>query len=138
MTNVSKQKLDSKEMNDLLNQMYLSFAKLTKNNTSSFFDEFLGEEERIMFAKRLGAIMLCISDKSPYRIWTTLKISPTTAQKIFTNYTLGKYSSIEKVLKRNRLEYERFFKILEVILNAGMSPRGRGRWDRTTRLLTQK
>src|SRR3989338_10812338 len=108
MTNISKKALSTEQMSKLSGQLCATAAKLTKTTAPDFFNEFLGEEERVMLAKRLGAIMLCISGESQYRIWTTLNISPTTTQKIYDGYSLGKYDTLEKILKKNRFEYERF------------------------------
>ncbi len=138
MTHVSKQKLDPVQLAALMKQMYATLAKLSKASAPEFLDEFFGEEEKIMLAKRLGAIVMCIAGESTYRIWNVLKISPSTAERIRDRYRHGKYKNIEKLFKKNSLEYKRIVHVLELILNVGMSPRGKGRWKRVTKLLTQE
>ena len=138
MTNVSKKLLTKGQLNKLYTQLYKAFAQTTTKTAPGFLEELLGEEERVMLAKRLGAIYLCIIGASAYTIWMTLNMSPTTAQRIYDNYNAGLYETIERTITKNQINFKKACHILETILNAGFSPRGKGRWDRTIRLMNQK
>lgn len=128
MTHVSKKQLDSEQLKQLFEQMNTLIAILDKKSAHYFFEELLGPEETIMLAKRLAAIVMFIEGNSSYRVWQLLKMSPSTAERIGLNYERGKYKNIEKILKSRKTDYEKFWLTLEKILQAGMPPRGRGRW----------
>lgn len=128
MAHLSKQQLALQDLELLFNQMDKVFATLDTNNTAAFLDELLGKEEKIMIAKRLAAIAMFVEGNSSYRVWQLLKLSPSTADRIRLNYEIGKYQQIEKILTRDRKDYEQFWTTLEKILRAGMPPQGRGRW----------
>lgn len=130
MTHISKQALSLEKFNELFEQLNTIVGRLDKRGVSTFFDELLGPEEKIMLAKRLAAIIMCIEDKSIYSIFTHLNISPSTAERIKLNYQIGKYHSIQKLITHNKTEYGRLLSVLETILQAGLPPRGRGRWKR--------
>jgi uncharacterized protein YerC len=138
MTNISKRVLEPEEITYLMDQFYSTIASLSKKTTPHFFGDLLGEEEKIMFAKRLGAIILCIQGKSTYRIWTALHISPATAQKIRDQYKDGHYKNLENIYKKNHVEFQTFLDTLETIIKCDMFPRGKGRWKHVRRMLTQK
>ena len=128
MTHVSKHQLQPKHLNQLFTQFSNISAKLTKTTALDFFNDLLGPEEKIMLAKRLAAIVMCIEGNSPYRISQLLYMSPSTTERIMLNYQIGKYTHIEKVLTKHKTDYEKFWKTLEIVLQAGMPPMGRGRW----------
>ena len=128
MTHVSKQQLTVDHLNQLFVQLNVVIGRLDKSNSTIFLDEFLGVEEKIMLAKRLATIVMCFEKNSSYRISQLLYMSPSTTERIKLNYEMGKYDGIEKILTNNKKEYKQFWRILELVLQAGMPPRGRGRW----------
>ncbi len=128
MTHISKNKLPSKEFNSLYNQMTDLVASFNKESTSEFFSELLGEEERVMLVKRLAAVVMYIEGNSSYRVWQLLQLSPSTAEKIRLDYERGRYKKLTNIIKRQRNRYHDFWRTLEIILQAKLPPRGRGRW----------
>jgi len=128
MTNVSKNKLSGQELDKLFAQFEKVISSLDNKTSSPFLNELLGQEEKIMLAKRLCAVVMYIEDNSSYQVWQLLHISPTTANKIRLDYEIGKYKIIENVLKSNKTKYLELWNVLEVILQAKMPPRGKGRW----------
>lgn len=138
MTHISKQKLSKEKEGELYAQLFRVIARLNKTNAPDFLSELFGEEEKLMFAKRLAAIILYIEGNSSYRVWTLLHMSPSTADRIRLNFQVGKYRNIQSFITKNRSEYARLLRTLEVILQAGLPPRGRGRWNLVTKLLTEK
>lgn len=128
MTHVSKKQLKAAHLNQLFNQLISTTVKLDNKQGKSFYDEFLGPEEKIMLAKRLAAIAMCIEGNSSYRISQSLLMSPSTAERIKLKYEIGKYKAIERALKKSDSHYIEFWRLLETILQAGMPPQGRGRW----------
>ena|SRR3989339_1045066 len=138
MTHISKQKLSKEKEDELYAQLFRIIARLDRKTAPMFLNELLGDEEQLMIAKRLAAIILCIEGNSSYRVWTLLKVSPSTADRIRLNFQIGKYRNIQTFVTKNRNEYVRILNTLETILQAGLPPRGRGRWKRVTKLLTEK
>ncbi len=128
MARISSQSIDPKHLEKLGAQFNKITASLNTKNAAGFFDDLLGEEEKLMLSKRLAAIAMLIEGNSSYQIWQLLKISPTTANKIRLGYECGKYDHIEKAFKSNKKDYEQFWTTLDIILRAGMPPMGRGRW----------
>lgn len=128
MTHISKHQLKPEHLEQLFLQLGKTTSLLTKQSAPNFFNELLGPEEKIMLAKRLAAIVMCIEGNSPYRISQLLHMSPSTTERIKLNYQVGKYLHIEKMLTKHKADYAEFWKTLEVVLRAGMPPMGRGRW----------
>lgn len=128
MTNVSKKKLPEKEFDNLYKEFNVFIGALNVSASSAFFNDLLGKEEKVMLVKRLAAVMMFIEGNSSYRVWQLLQLSPSTAEKIRLDYERGRYTRIEKLFKKRSHDYQKFWETLEVILNAGMPPRGRGRW----------
>jgi len=135
MTNISKQQLKPNHLKQLYVQLSKTITKLDTRTTNTFLDELLGKEEKIMIAKRFAVIMMLIEGNSIYRTAQLLHMSPSTVQQLQNNFTAGKYKNIEKILKKNEKNYEEFWKTLEIILRAGMPPRGKGRWKSTFEML---
>jgi len=128
MTNVSKRKLPEKDFNKLFKQLNNIVGSLSKSSSEIFFNNLLGPEERVMLTKRLAAVVMFIEGNSSYRVWQLLKISPSTAESIRRDFESGRYSDIVKIITKNKKGYENFWLTLEVILRAGIPPRGRDRW----------
>ncbi|KKS83774.1 MAG: hypothetical protein UV60_C0033G0004 [Parcubacteria group bacterium GW2011_GWA2_43_11] len=131
MTNVSKRKLQPTHLDKLYVELAKTIVNLDKRSADIFLDELLGEEEKIMIAKRLATIVMLIEKNSVYRISQLLLMSPSTVARLRDKLSIGDYTNIEQILKRRKKEYKDFWNTLEVILRAGMPPRGRGRWKST-------
>ncbi len=128
MTHISKHQLRPDHLSRLFRQFSNISSKLDNTTALGFFDDLLGREEKIMLAKRLAAIVMCLEGNSSYRISQLLYMSPSTTERIKLNYQIGKYAHIEKLLTKNKTDYNKFWKTLEIVLQAGMPPQGRGRW----------
>jgi len=128
MTNISKNSLSEKDLMGLYKQMDKFIAKLDTTSSGYFLSELLGKEERIMIAKRLAAVAMYAEGNTPYRVWQLLNVSPTTAERIHLDFDNGRYQHTVALMKKRKKDYEEFWETLEVILRAGMPPRGRGRW----------
>lgn len=120
--------MDPGQLEHLFDQFGKVIGGLDRHTSPTFFTDLLGPEEKIMIAKRLAAIAMFNEGNSSYRVWQLLKISPSTAERIRLNYEVGRYKNITLALTANRRNYEEFWEALEVILSAGLPPRGRGRW----------
>lgn len=128
MTNISKIKLPDQELTRIFTQLNKTIGNLNPKTCDLFLSDLLGKEERIMLAKRLCAVAMLAEGNSTYRVWQLLKLSPSTVGKIKLDYVTGRYKQLVKILRKNKTQYIEFWQTLEVILQAGMPTRGRGRW----------
>lgn len=128
MTHISKKQLEAKHLASLFVQLNKIIARLNENVSEEFFNEFFGAEEKIMFAKRLAVIVMCIEGNSTYRIAQLLMMSPSTAERIKHKYLKGHYKNIEGIVTNKQRDYKELWEVLEIILSAGLPPRGKGRW----------
>ena len=128
MTNISKNKLSDSHLEKLFNQFNKTIGNLDQKTSDLFLSDLLGAEEKIMLAKRLSAVAMFAEGNSSYRVWQLLKLSPSTADKIRLDYENGRYKQLVKILKMNKTKYLEFWQTLEIVLQAGMPPMGRGRW----------
>ncbi len=128
MAHLSKHQLQPHQLEQLFSQLNKLVGKLNENTASDFLSELLGKEEKIMIAKRLAAIVMLVEGNSIYRVAQLLLISPSTTERIKLNLEIGKYRKLVRILKNNKNDYKQFWEMLEVILRAGLPPRGRGRW----------
>lgn len=127
MTNISKRKLPKKEFDNLYSQFSRTISKLNERSNAEFFNDFFTETEKIMFIKRLAAIIMIHKGYSPYRVWTTLKLSSATAKKMFLQYEQGCYVHLIKSIDRQK-QTEELWKMIELFLRAGMPEQGKNRW----------
>ena len=135
MTHVSKKDLDPKHFKRLYRQYVKTIAQFKKTEVSLIFDELLGEEEKIMLAKRFATIVMLFENNSTYRIAQLLHMSPSTVERLRNKMNAGEFEHIREQLTKHKEEYEAFWKTLETILRAGLPPRGRGRWKSTFEIL---
>ena len=129
MTNVSKQKLKKEFQDQLFNQFSELLSSGNKKQTHNFLLALLTDSEKIMFVKRVAAVLMLSKKHSPYRIAETLKISETTANKMRLAYEVGEYSSIVELSKKKEFDSKKFWATIDVCLRLGMPSMGKDRWD---------
>ena len=130
MARVSKQKLNKKVLNQINNRLVDTVANLeTSFATRIFLNDLLGEEEKIILAKRLSIIFMLQENISCYKISKLLKVSESTVKKISIDIDLEKYENILKIVrqKKNRLT---FWTGMDLVLKLEIpSLVGRGQWN---------
>lgn len=128
MTNISKHPLNPKTEAQLTLQFNALFAKTPSGGRGELYTALFTPTERIMFIKRL-AIILLLSRKCPtYTISKMLFVSDATVRAIHVLFKNGQYDSIVGVMRKKSFDGKGFLKMIEIILQAGLPPRGRGRW----------
>ena len=127
MARVSKVKLDKENKQALTKQ----FVKVLRDGKiDDVFDDFFTETEKMMFIKRMAAILMADADYTSYRIAKTLHISENTAAKIKDRVRQGAYDAILRRVKSKKFDTEKFWVVVDVLVRAGMPPiAGRDRWD---------
>lgn len=119
MVRLNKTGLSQKQLDVLFAQLNQTLGRLEPKQTSAFLSELLGSEERIMLAKRLAIIILLLEGKSLYNISHTLKVSPTTAEKVKFKLDSGHYKQILKTLGKNKTDYFAILEAIDDILHLG-------------------
>ena len=135
MVRISKKELAPAHLEKLFKQYIKTITLLKNTEVPFFFDELLGEEEKIMLAKRFAAIVMLVENNSTYRIAQLLHMSTSTVDRLRSKFEAGEFEHIQQRFQHNKKEYEAFWQTLETILQAGLPPRGRGRWKSTFEIL---
>jgi uncharacterized protein YerC len=130
MTNVSKRKLKPKDKAALEQQLAAVFAKLDDSAARSFLDSMLTDAERTMYMKRLAAVLMLHRGYSPYRVWTALQLSPSTAERYALQYSIGKYDQFLSQLdqKATTKKHRELLAVIANLLDNIIAPMGRDRW----------
>ena len=137
MTHISKKNLTKNSHKKLTEQMANMFVVADKKTASPLFTSLFTESEQIMFIKRLAVILMIDKRYSKYRIAKTLHVSESTVKLLLLKYEAGLYKPITKLAKSKSFDTNTFWEMVEVLLRAGMPPRGKGRWKSTLQNLTR-
>jgi Trp operon repressor len=128
MTNVSKRPLGQKAREQLSSQFIELFSTANKKQHLDLFISLFSDAERTMFIKRLAIVLLLAEGFSTYKIAKSLIVSDSTVREIRAQYTTGRYDPMISIIRTKQFDRKKFWKTLELLLRAGMPPRGRGRW----------
>ncbi len=128
MTHISKQALDPKVQQQLLAQLAELFVSAKKTNIEGILGGLFTDTETIMFTKRLAIVCLLVEEYSTYAIAKQLLVSDSTVRGIKAQYEGGRFDSIITLIKKRSFNKKEFWKTVELLLSAGLPPRGRGRW----------
>ena len=121
MTHVSSKKLDYSLMEKLFNKLFVIFENArNKNSVSLVVNELFTGTEKVMFAKRLAIILMLDSKIPQHRIVNLLKVSPTTVAKISLGIELGKYNTILRISKKDKIDLEKV--VWNILTVGGMMP----------------
>lgn len=132
MTNVSKRKLKPRVLQKIKKQ-FVRVIALAKNQEQAhdLATSLLTEAEQLMLAKRLAVVVMLEYGYTFRDIEKTLRVSSTTVATILDKKQEGLYAPIEtqcKQYRSRRSSNDSFLDFLEVLLQAGMPPQGKGRW----------
>ena len=119
MVRLNKNQLTSNQLNELFVQLNSAVGKLSGSDANLFLSDLLGDEERIMIAKRLGVIILLIEGYSLYKISKILKVSTATADKLNQDLKNKKLDNLVKILGKNKKDYFAILDTLDSILHLG-------------------
>jgi uncharacterized protein YerC len=127
MPHVSKRFLEQEIFRKINLEFILLLSKLSTRDLKIVMYGLFTKTERLMLAKRLAITCLIFEGVSYSEIYTVLKISPSTVGRLSSSFNQGKYDAMLKIFRRKR-NREIFWNTLEKILQAGLPPRGKGRW----------
>jgi len=128
MTRISKEHLDRKTERQLFTQFVSIFISAQEGQYDDLFSALFTEAEKIMFIKRVGILLLISEGYSTYAIARTLRVSDSTVRNVLKQCKAGKFDPFFSVLRKKTFNAEQFWKTLEILLQCGLPPRGRGRW----------
>ena len=131
MPQISKQKIPEKILLAISDQLISELARRKGTETKHFFENVFTETERIMFAKRFAIIIMLHQGFQWETIQETLKVSPSTVNRLWREYKEGNFDALLTTIHRSKKKHESQKTILdfiETIVQAGMPVQGRGRW----------
>ena len=130
MARVSKEKLKKKVLEQINFRLIDTVSKLeTNSSTKDFINDLLGEEEKIVLAKRLAIIFMLQENISWYRISRLLKVSPSTVRKVAIDIDFKKYENILKIVRQKKNK-KTFWDGMDLVLKMGIpSIVGAGQWN---------
>lgn len=123
MPHVSNRKVKKKVYKKLQSNLVGIFSSShSKTEMASLINDLLTPTERIMFAKRIAIILMLQEGYSFRAIEKTLKVTLQTVLRFWKMKKAGKFGYLKENKKNS------FWADLERILQAGLPPRGKGRW----------
>jgi len=108
MTNINKRPLPKSQAELLQTQFHRLIGSLNEKQSSIFFGQLLGHEERVMLMKRLGAVIMLSDGHSRYRVAKSLAISHATADTIANRLERGDYDQLLKTIRTSTQPYKHF------------------------------
>ncbi|MBI2609870.1 hypothetical protein HYW53_01710 [Candidatus Giovannonibacteria bacterium] len=129
MPHVSKRKLKKKVYSKIETNFIEVFLKFrSRKETSLLLNDLLTRTERVMLSKRIAIVLMLESGYSFSTIERTLKVTKQTIVRFMKMRKSGKFRYLEA--KKESKENDSLIEFLEKFLQAGLPPRGKGRWAR--------
>jgi len=100
MVRLNKNLLTKQQIDSLFQQLNVLFAGNTPSELNVLLSDLLGEEEKIMLAKRLAIIIMLTRNQTAYFIAHTLHVSPATVTRIQSLLESGKYQTLAKKFQK--------------------------------------
>lgn len=119
MVRLNKTHLQQKQINQLFQQLAKVIAPKHADHAANTLSELLGQEERIMLAKRLAVIVLLSEGFSAYRIADELKLSQSTIAATAEKLNSGAYRTIEQNLRKDTKNYFAILEVIDSVLHLG-------------------
>ncbi|MAZ56225.1 hypothetical protein CL653_00330 [bacterium] len=119
MVHVSKTTLKKKDLQKLFSQLNETVGRLNKQQSEDFLSTLLGEEEKIMLAKRLSAILMLAHGQSTYRVTEVLKLSSSTLKIYKSKLDDGKYDLLLTAIRKQKKGYLELLETIDSILHLG-------------------
>ena len=128
MANISKRQLKRKVFEHINRQLLSQLTRYrTKKQARIFTEELLTKTEQVMLAKRLMTLVMLERGYSFSLIERVLKVTSKTVVKLQGERRRGLHSRLLAQYARRR-DSARILDVVEVLLQAGLPPRGKGRW----------
>lgn len=103
MPHISKHKLTRETSKKIYRELRVLLAQTGKGNMEILNDLFT-ETERLMLAKRCAVILLVERGVSYYAIWNSLKVSPSTVQRLARECEEGNHQSVRRLARSTKLD----------------------------------
>ena len=113
MPHVSKQYLEKGKFFEINKQLYKAINSLVRSGkTKLIFDGLLTKTEKIMLSKRLAIIIMIDNGESIYSIENTLKVSSSTAGRMYGQYEKEVYKELLNEIKDQKKFWNQFSKVI--------------------------
>lgn len=119
MVRISKEALSEGDNEKLSKQLQVTIGSLNVQQSQTFLQNFFGEEEQIMYAKRLAAILLLSQNYSLYKVANVLHISSSTANRYYDKLNIGEYDTLLQILQKDKKSYTSLLETIDSILHLG-------------------
>ncbi|MCA9366063.1 helix-turn-helix domain-containing protein [Candidatus Kaiserbacteria bacterium] len=119
MVRLNKGHLSQKQLDQLFEQLTKSIADYGSQQSHNVLAELLGQDERIMIAKRLAAVILLTEGTSMYKVAQILKLSRSTVKNLYNKLERGGFDYTLKKVSRTKKDYFVFLNTLDNILHLG-------------------
>lgn len=119
MVRISKEALSEGDNEKLSKQLQVTIGSLNVQQSQIFLQNFFGEEEQIMYAKRLAAILLLSQNYSLYKVANVLHISSSTANRYYDKLNIGEYDTLLQILQKDKKSYTSLLETIDSILHLG-------------------
>ncbi|MCF7816056.1 MAG: hypothetical protein K9M10_02510 [Candidatus Pacebacteria bacterium] len=128
MTRISKETLDPKVQKQLFSQFSGLLMAKNKKALGEILRSLFTDAEIVMLTKRLAVIYLLIEGYSSYAISKQLLVSDSTVRNLKRQLEVGRFDAMTASLRNKKFNKEEFWKTVDLLLRAGLPPRGKGRW----------
>ncbi|MEI7513163.1 MAG: Trp family transcriptional regulator [bacterium] len=130
MSRISKKKLGYFVSSKISDQFVDTLVNLnSKNKGKEFVNELFTETEKMMLAKRLGAIAMLKDGYSNYRVSRHLQMSSSTVFNLSKDVKKNQYSFLEDFFSNKKVRTEFLKKVLYYSRGGLPSRTGRDRWN---------
>ena len=119
MVRTNKTPLSMSQVDALFAQLAGVVAPTHADHANAVLSEILGNEEKLMLAKRIAVIVLLHENVSHYKISRILKLSITTISKIAEQKADGSYTFIVSTITKSKRGYMSILEALDAILTLG-------------------
>jgi len=134
MVYISKKPVSEKALAIMAEQFVKHIARIvTKKEAEAFLGEMFTPAEKMLYMKRFAILVMLERGYSFGAIKRALKVSQTTIARLQKGLERGEYDQtikyVERRAKRSKAVEKTFLDFLEIVLQAGLPPRGKGRWQ---------
>lgn len=119
MVHLNRNTLSEQQLNNLYLQFSSTVAPHNHQHAERILTELLGQEERVMIAKRLAVAVLLVEGTSKYKISRVLKLSESTIEKIAQKLKQGRFDYTLNKVSKTKKDYFAFLSTLDSILHLG-------------------
>lgn len=125
MTNVTRKEVGGKKYKTAHHQFVKLISMLNNSGAKHLIDELLTESEQIMLIKRFAVIFMFTQGYSYYKASQAIGVSKSTAQRLYSQYSLGEFENLFKGLSKT--QKSELVSVIEDIIMSSVNMKARAR-----------